>query len=115
MLAADERQPAVVFVDLGGVGRADVSTLFGFQFGDNVADARVGREVDAAAEPDADLGAVVAAQHGPVLEEGHFETEAGGGQRGGGSGDAATDNYEVVVPAVLGGLRQAERLAAEGG
>ena len=89
--------------------------LFGFKLGDNVADARIGRQIDAAVEPDAHLGAVVAAQHGPVLHQGYLEAKPGRGQGGGGSGDAAADDDQVIAPAVFGRFGQAERLPAEGG
>jgi hypothetical protein len=42
--------------------------LRGLKLGDDVSDARIGRQIDAAVEPDPHLRAVIAAQHGPVLQ-----------------------------------------------
>jgi len=113
-LATDEGEAAIVFVELGGIVHAVVSAFAGFQFGHDVADARVRGQVDAAIEPDTNLGAVVAAQHGAVLEESDLQPKARGRQCCAGSRDAAADDYEVVLAAVFGHFRQAERLAAQG-
>jgi hypothetical protein len=114
-LAAHQRQPALVFVNLRGIGRAIMRALRGLKLGDDVSDARIGRQIDAAIKPDPHLGAVIATQHGPVLQQGHPETEAGRRQCGGCPGNAPANDYQVVASAVLGRFRQTERLASESG
>ena len=65
--ASHQRQPALVFVNLSAVGHAVMRALFGFKLGNDVANARIGRQIDAAVEPDPYLGAIITSQHRPVL------------------------------------------------
>ena len=76
LLGPDEGQLLLVLVELGRVVRAVVRAALLLQFRHDVADARLGLHVARALQPDADLGAVVAAEHGPVLDQGHLAAPA---------------------------------------
>ena len=56
----------------------------------------IGRQVARPLQPDADLGAVVAAQHGPVLDQRHAQPQPGGGDRRAGPRDAAAHDHQIV-------------------
>ena len=112
-LGLDHGQLAVI-----GIGRrrfrvAARAAFFGHEFGHHVADVRIGGLVDPTLRPDADLRAAVAAQDGPVLNEGHREPQPGGGNGRRRARDPSAHHDQVETTAGRWLVGQAQQLAAE--
>ena len=83
-----------VFVKLRGVRPA--GAVQGLDLVNEVSEHRVRRDVDAAAQTDADLGTVAAAQNVAVLQKQDLQTEPGRGHGGANAGHSAADHDQVV-------------------
>ena len=78
---------------LRGVG---VAAFLVAEFLDQVAEVRIRIQFDATAQVDPYLGAVVAAKHGPVVDDGDFQSLPGRRDRRADPGDAAAHDDEII-------------------
>ncbi len=111
-LGADERLLLRVLELLRGARalRRPVGELL-----DDLADPRILPAPDQPHRPDPDLARAVAAEHRPVLDEGHLEPHPRRGERRPHAGVAAADHHQVVGTLDLRFGREAERGAAPRG
>jgi len=79
------------------------------------ADRRIRRQADLSAEMDPDLGRVVAAKHGPVLDQCHVEPQSRRPDCRAGTGHAAADHDEIELAGVFGFVGQVELPLAKRG
>ena len=84
---------AEIFVPFGGFRSGPERERGDFPHG--VAELRIGADVGAAAERDADLRTAAAAEDGFILQQNRFQSESRRGESGDGSGDAAAGDDQI--------------------
>ena len=112
-LGAREAQLAVVVEDVSSLGVLRVLAADRDDLHHDVADARIGLLIDVALRPDPHLGAGVAPEHGPVLDERHAHPQSRGRHRGCGPCGASADHDEVEAAAGLRLFGEPEPLRPE--
>ena len=107
--AVDELLLALVLVIRGGLGVAGLRVA---EFADHAPQHRVAAQLDVTAQMDPHLGAVVAPQHGAVVDQRHASAPfAGGTHRGAHARNASADHHEVEL--LLAGSLPPGELPAE--
>jgi hypothetical protein len=82
---------------------------------DDLAQHRIRLSKHTALDPDTHLRAAVAAEHGPVLDQGHVQSEPCGGNRRAAARRPAADNYQIEPAGLFGLAGKAEQFSAKHG